>query len=158
MISIISAIADNNAIGKNNQLLWNLPEDMKRFRDVTTGKTVVMGRNTWFSLPEKFRPLPNRKNVVVTHIPEDVFPDGVDHYLSLDEALNAQDPTKETIVIGGGMIYKASMPKADRLYITHVHQSPEADVFFPAIEKDAWREIERLPHEGFDFVTYERIR
>lgn len=156
MISIICAIADNYAIGKNNQLLWNIPEDLKRFREITSGKTVVMGRNTWFSLPEKFRPLPNRKNVVVTHVPEDVFPEGVEHFSSLDAALEAQDAIQETMVIGGGMIYKAALPKADRLYITHVHQSPEADVFFPIIETELWRETEREPHDGFDFVIYDR--
>lgn len=157
MISIICAVADNYCIGKNNRLLWDIPEDMKRFRELTTGKTVVMGRNTWLSLPEKFRPLPNRKNVVVTHVAEDTFPPGVEHYSSLDDALNAQDPAQETMVIGGGMIYKAAMPNADRLYITHVHQRPDGDTFFPVIEPDTWRETQREDHEGFSFATYERI-
>lgn len=156
MISIICAVADNGCIGKNNRLLWDIPEDMKRFRELTNGKTVIMGRNTWFSLPEKFRPLPNRKNVVVTHVPDDEFPPGVDHYLSLNEALGTQNKEEEILIIGGGMIYKAAMPLADRLYITHVHQNPDGDTFFPAIDPDVWKETRRDDHEGLSFVTYDR--
>lgn len=156
MVSIICAVADNYCIGKNNTLLWNIPEDMKHFKDLTIGKTVIMGRNTWFSLPEKFRPLPNRKNVVLTFNADDTFPDGVEHYSALEDAIAAHTTEPEMIVMGGAMIYKAAMPKADRLYITHVHQSPDGDVFFPTIEPAEWKETAREDHEGFSFVTYER--
>lgn len=156
MISIICAVADNNCIGKNNTLLWHIPEDMKKFRELTTGKTVVMGRNTWFSLPEKFRPLPNRKNVVLTFEPNDEFPEGVEKYSRLEDALAAHKDELEVMIIGGAMIYKAAMPLADRLYITHVNQSPDGDVFFPEIDTAEWEETSRENHEGFSFVVYER--
>ncbi|MBU0540676.1 dihydrofolate reductase [Patescibacteria group bacterium] len=156
MIAIICAVADNLCIGKNNALLWNIPEDMKRFRDLTTGKTVIMGRNTWFSLPEKFRPLPNRKNVVLTFEPDDVFPDGVESYSKLEDAVAAHANEPEVMIMGGAMIYAAAMPLAERLYITHVHQSPDGDVFFPVIDPAVWQETAREDHEGFSFVTYDR--
>lgn len=156
MLSIICAVADNHCIGKNNTLLWNIPEDMKHFRDLTSGKTVIMGRNTWFSLPEKFRPLPNRKNVVLTFNPDDKFPDGVESYSLLEDAVAAHANEPEAIVMGGAMIYKAAMPIAQRLYITHVHQSPDGDVFFPEIDPTIWKETAREDHEGFSFVTYDR--
>lgn len=156
MIAMICAVADNGCIGKNNALLWNIPEDMKHFRDLTAGKTVLMGRNTWFSLPEKFRPLPHRKNVVLTLDPTDTFPEGVEHYASADDAIAAHANEPEVIVMGGASIYKLFMPRADKLYITHVHQSPDGDVFFPTIDPAIWHETSREDHDGFSFVTYEK--
>ena len=149
-ISIIVAIAENNAIGKNNDLLWHIPEDLKRFKKLTTGHSVVMGRNTYLSLPIK--PLPNRKNIVITDQPLDNFDDCQMVY-SIDEALSQMDPEKENFIIGGGMIYRLFMPLADNLYITKVHKYFDADVFFPEIKLSDWileegeRQVQKLPQK-----------
>ena len=138
-ISIIVAIADNLAIGKDNSLLWHIPEDLKRFKKLTTGHTIVMGKRTFESLP--LRPLPNRRSVVITDVPDEEIP-GCTMAYSIDDAIEKMDAERENFIIGGGMVYKQFMPLADRLYITHVHAKAPADVYFPVIDRRRWRIIE----------------
>lgn len=140
MISIIVAVSEDLGIGKNNDLLWHLPEDMKRFKKLTTGNTVVMGKRTWESLPR--RPLPNRRNVVITDKPGETFEGAVAAY-SIEDAVAKCKDDNEVFIIGGGSIYRQFMPVADRLYITHVHRKTEADVYFPEISRKIWKVIEK---------------
>lgn len=154
-LSIIAAVAKNGIIGKEGGLPWYLPEDLKRFKTLTTGTVVVMGRKTWESLPENVRPLPKRTNVVVTRQPGYRVPSGVYVFPSLEEALVAFRD-RDVMIIGGGDIYAQAMPLADALYITHIEEDVEGDVFFPSIDPDAWIEKEREPHEGYAFSRYER--
>jgi dihydrofolate reductase len=159
MISIIVAVSEDLGIGKNNELLWHLPEDMKRFKKLTMGNTIIMGKRTWESLPK--RPLPGRKNVVITDIPDDRFEEAVTGY-SIEDALNKCKNDKEIFIIGGGSIYRQFMLFADRLYITHVHKKTPADVFFPQIDPMIWNVIEKeeFKPEGdgipYTYVIYER--
>ena len=137
-ISIIVAVADDNAIGKDNRLLVHLPGDLKRFRKITTGHTVIMGRNTYFSLPSG--PLKNRRNVVITDNPKDDFP-GCEMALSIKEALEKCDENDENFVIGGASVYRQFLPYADKLYLTRVHRKFEADTFFPETDPSEWHVI-----------------
>ena len=127
-ISIIAAIADNNAIGKNQQLLWHLPADMKHFKELTTGHAIIMGRKTFESLPNG--PLPDRKNVVLTSLPEAGF---VNCFAceSMRDALDLCEKEDEIFIIGGALVYRQALSKADKMYITRVHHEFEnADAFF----------------------------
>ncbi len=154
-MTIIAAIAQNNVIGQDGKLPWYLPEDLKHFKTLTTGHVVLMGRKTWESIPEKFRPLPNRKSIVITRQAKYNVPDEVEVYHSVDDALRAY-PSYEIFVIGGAEIYRQTINRVDHLEITHVDQKIDGDVFFPPIDPTMWHEIKREPHEGFTFVTYER--
>ncbi len=158
-INIIAAVADNMAIGNKNKLIYWLPDDLKRFRQLTTGHTIIMGRNTYLSLPKGA--LPNRRNVVlstsVTELP------GCDVYASLDDALNHCSPDEDIYIIGGASVYKQAIGIADRLCLTEVFDTPaEADTFFPDFN-DEWKEVwaeehaidERHAHR-FRFVDYEK--
>ena len=159
MISIIVAIAKNNAIGRNNDLLWHIPEDLKRFKKITTGHKIIMGKRTYESLP--YRPLKNRTSIVISDIPGDHY-DGCIMVYSIQEAMDHCPSDEECFIIGGGMVYEQFLPLADRLYITRVNKSFEADVFFPDIDPDIWEETEceEGSDEGLDFtysfITYER--
>ena len=135
MISIIVAIAKNLAIGKNNDLLWHLPDDLKRFRKITSGHTVIMGKRTYESLPR--RPLPNRRNMVVTDCPGEQF-EGCEMAYSISEAIAKCNPSEENFVIGGASVYRQFLPHAHRLYLTRVDKSFEGDVFFPEIDFSQW--------------------
>ncbi len=139
-ISIIVAIARNYAIGKDNQLLWHLSDDLKRFKELTTGHTIIMGKKTFESLPVK--PLPNRKSIVITDNKNETINGCVMAY-SIDEAIEKADPISENFVIGGGSIYKQFLHIADKLYLTIVHKDFDADTFFPEINFDEWEEIEK---------------
>ncbi len=139
-ISIIVAVAENFAIGKNNDLLFHLPNDLKRFKEITTGHCLIMGRNTLLSLPKW--PLPNRRHIVITDRPDDVFP-GCEVVFSIAEALEKVKDEKEAFVIGGGMVYRQFYPIAGKLYLTFVHQVFDADVFFPEIDFSQWEELSR---------------
>ncbi|MGE5427139.1 MAG: dihydrofolate reductase [Methylococcaceae bacterium] len=139
-ISIIVAIAQNFAIGKNNDLLFHLPNDLKRFKHITTGHAVIMGRNTFLSLPKGA--LPNRRNIVITDNPYDKF-DGCEMVFSVEEAIAAIKYEKEAFIIGGGMIYRQFFPLANKLYLTLVHQDYDADVYFPEIDYSQWEELQR---------------
>ena len=139
-ISIIVAIAQNLAIGKANELLWHIPEDLKRFKKLTTGHTMIMGKRTFESLP--IRPLPNRRSIVITDIAGETIP-GCEMAYSIDEAVSLCDPDGENFIIGGGSVYRQFMPLADRLYLTLVHKDFDADTFYPEINFDEWIERER---------------
>lgn len=151
-ISIIVAIARNFAIGKNNDLLFHLPDDLKRFKQITTGHPVIMGRNTLLSLPKGA--LPNRRNIVISDNPEEKF-ERCEMACSIEEALEAVRNEEEAFIIGGGMIYRQFYPLAGKLYLTLVHRDMEADVFFPEINYSEWEELfrEDLTDEknGFDY-------
>lgn len=138
MISMIVAIAANRAIGKNNELLWHLPADLKRFKALTTGHTVIMGRNTYISLPK--RPLPNRRNLVISDIIGENLP-GCEQVYSIEEALEKCQGEEEHFVIGGASVYRQCLPFTDRLYLTKIHKEFEGDVFFPEINMDDWNVI-----------------
>ena len=140
MISIIAAVSEDLGIGMNNNLLWHIPEDLKRFKRLTIGRTVIMGKRTWESLPKK--PLPRRKNIVITDVPGEFIDNAVTAY-SIIDALSKCEPDQEIFIIGGGSIYRQFMPLADRLYITHVHQKLPADVFFPEIDENIWEIVEK---------------
>ena len=147
-ISIIVAIAQNFAIGLNNELLFHLPEDLKRFKKITTGKALIMGRRTFYSLPKA--PLPNRRNIVITDVEGETF-DGCETVGSIDEAIKLIQNEPEVFIIGGGMIYRQFYPLAGKLYLTVVHKDMDADTFFPTIEYDEWHETAR--EDLFDEVN-----
>jgi dihydrofolate reductase len=155
-ISIIVAIAENNGIGKDNKLLWHIPADLKRFKKITTGHTVIMGRNTFYSLPGG--PLKNRRNIVITDNPADRF-EGCEIVFSVEEAIDRCDEHQENFVIGGASVYRQFLPHANKLYLTLVNKSFEADTFFPEINRDEWNEISReFPdNEEKQEFTYEFI-
>ena len=161
MISIIVAIAENYAIGKKGDLLCHLPADLKHFKEITSGKTVLMGERTFYSLPK--HPLPNRRNIVLTDVKGKTF-EGAEAVYSLEELCAKVQGEEEAFVIGGGMVYRQMMPKADKLYITHIHHSWEdADTFFPEIKEDEWKLISSEEHKAdeknpydFTFCTYNR--
>ncbi|HNX54373.1 MAG TPA: dihydrofolate reductase [Prolixibacteraceae bacterium] len=142
-ISIIVAIAQNFAIGKNNDLLFHLPNDLKRFKEITTGHPVIMGRNTLLSLPKGA--LPNRRNIVITDNPEEKF-ERCEMVFSINEAIKAVANEDEAFIIGGGMIYRQFYPHAGKLYLTLVHQDFDADVYFPEINYQEWNENFREDH------------
>lgn len=139
------------AIGKDNDLLWHLPSDLKMFKKLTTGHCLIMGRNTWFSLPK--RPLPERIHIVLSDIEGEKL-DGCTQVSSISEALEACPPDKEVFIIGGGSIYRQFIGIADRLIITHVNKSFDADTFFPEIEPEEWKEIEREDFTGDETVDF----
>ncbi|MFO7935190.1 MAG: dihydrofolate reductase [Bacteroidales bacterium] len=137
-ISIIVAVAENNAIGKDNRLLWHLPDDLRRFKKLTTGHTLIMGRNTFLSLPGG--PLPNRRHIVITDRKGETFA-GCESAYSIEEALELAGEQEECFVIGGGMIYAQFLPIAGKLYLTRVHRSFEGDTYFPEIDFTQWKMV-----------------
>ena len=160
MISLIAAVAKNHAIGKDGQLLWHLPEDMRYFRETTRGKPVIMGRKTWESLPDSFRPLPGRKNIVISRNP---LYDAAGATLvgSLEDAIRQTEENEEVFVIGGADIYRQALPLAHRLYLTEVAQEFEADAFFPEYSASEWKEVSRSEQKSksgleFSFAVYQR--
>ncbi len=165
-LSMIAAVAENSVIGADGAMPWKLSTDLRRFRSITTGKPVIMGRKTYLSIG---RPLPNRVNIVVSR--DGAFnPEGVVVVPTLEAAISAAiaaaaaSDTVEAIVIGGGEIYRAYLDQADRLYITHVEAAPAGDVTFPAIDPARWRAVstDSVPAGPADslathFTIYERI-
>ncbi|MBX2945784.1 MAG: dihydrofolate reductase [Cyclobacteriaceae bacterium] len=163
-ISIIAALTQNRVIGKNNDLPWHLPDDMKYFMQTTKGHPVIMGRKNYKSIPEKFRPLPNRTNIVVTRQKNFTAPGCLVTH-SLNEALDAAASagSDEIFIIGGAEIYREGMHKANKLYLTEIKGTIEGDTFFPTYDSSQWNEISRLHHPAdvrhrfaFDFVVYEK--
>lgn len=163
MLSIIVAVAKNNVIGKNNQLIWHIPEDLKRFKKLTTGKTIIMGRKTFESLG---RVLPNRKHIVLTHskdfIVEDEAVQIVNDITELGEYITSKD---ENFVIGGGLIYNQLLPYTNKIYITKINKDFEGDTYFPKIDETKWKIIEKIkglknednPYD-YEYITYEKIK
>lgn len=137
MINIIVAMDKNGGIGKDNKLLAHIPEDLKHFKEVTSGHTVVMGYNTWLSLPKK--PLPNRRNIVLTT--KDIELDGAEVVHSIDELKDWIDFDDEVFIIGGAKVYEQFLPYTDRMYVTHIMDEFEADTFFPRDDEDCWNII-----------------
>jgi dihydrofolate reductase len=156
-IVIVAAVARNRAIGKDNRLLWHIPEDMAHFRALTAGQAVIMGRKTWESLPPRFRPLPGRRNIVISR--QDAFAaPGAEVAGSLENALERVSTAPVAFVIGGEQIYRQALANADRLELTEVDQEPEADAWFPEISPDIWEQSARREIPGCAFVTYRRRR
>ncbi len=156
IISIVVAIAENNAIGKDNQLLWYLPADLKHFKQITSGHTIIMGRKTYDSIG---KPLPNRRNIVMTRKSGLEIP-GVEVTNNMEEALALCTTEEEVFIIGGAEIYKSTMNMVDRIYLTKVHQNYDADAFFPEINFSLWSETDvekHLPdeknHVAYTFST-----
>jgi dihydrofolate reductase len=161
MISIIVAIAENQAIGKNNDLLWHIPADLKRFKEITTGHPVIMGKRTWESLPR--RPLPNRLNIVITDVPGEQF-ENCEMAYSVEDAMARCKTDEENFIIGGASVYRQFLPHADRLYLTMVKKSFDADVFFPEIDYSQWKLMSKQdfpPDEAngfsYSYEIYDRI-
>jgi len=161
MLSTIVAVAKNNVIGKDNKLIWHLPEDLKRFKNITTGKVIIMGRKTFESLG---RVLPNRKHVILCNDMEmNIENENVEILDSIEKLDKYIKSEEECFVIGGATIYKLLMPYVEKLYITEINQEFEGDVYFPEIDKNTWKEISReqgLKNEenpfDYEYVTYVR--
>ena len=160
-VAIAVAIGENHAIGKNNQLLWHMPADLKFFKQTTSGHTVIMGRKTFDSVG---KPLPNRRNVVITRDP-DLKIEGVEVVNSLDEALAiSKTEEKPVFIVGGAEIYRQALPKTQTLYLTTIHHHFEADTFFPEIDRREWKVISSEAHKAdeknkydYTFEVLERI-
>lgn len=159
IISIIVAINEANAIGYKNALLYNMPNDLKRFKELTTGHTIIMGRKTFESLPKGA--LPNRRNIVISRNASAEFKNA-ECFISLEKALKNCENEEEVFIIGGASIYNEAMKLADRLYITLIHDSQqEADTFFPAIDTNIWKTKKRDDHPSdekhlfsYSFIDY----
>jgi len=158
MISIVVACGSNLVIGRDGGLPWHLPTDMRRFRDLTAGAPVIMGRKTFESLPGAYRPLPNRRNLVLSTDPDYAAPD-VEVLADLRSAIDRCDG--DCFVIGGAQVYSQALPRADRVYLTQVETACEGDAFFPALQDHdwvCWAESERIAENGHEFVfrAYDR--
>ena len=163
MVKLIVAISENRVIGKDNDLIWHLPADMKFFSDQTKGNIVLMGRRNWHSIPDKYRPLPNRLNIVVTR--DTCFDEvGCEVYHSIEQGIEAhKEDERDLYVIGGGQIYRYCLENdlVDELYITHINESFDGDTFFPEIDESKWKKHllfshqadEKNPH-SFDVYQY----
>jgi dihydrofolate reductase len=156
-IVIIAAVARNRVIGKDNQLLWNIPEDMAHFKTLTAGHTVIMGRKTWESLPPRFRPLPGRRNIVISRQADYAAP-GTELADSLENALKLASTAATVFIIGGEQIYRQAMALADRLEITEVDLEPEGDAWFPEIAAVDWEKTAKTEGSGYAFLTLRRHR
>jgi dihydrofolate reductase len=164
IISLIAGLSENRVIGNNNDLPWRLPDDLKYFKKITTGHAVIMGRKNFESIPEKFRPLPDRLNIVVTRQVNFTAPGcKVAHDLKTAIAYAAEAGQEEIFIIGGAEIYQAFLPQASRLYLTEIKAIIPGDTFFPNYPTGEWTELERTHHPAdekhpyaFDFVIYQK--
>lgn len=154
-IVIIVAIAEGSVIGKNNDIPWHISEDLKRFKSLTMGHTVIMGRNTFESLPENVRPLPGRKNIVLTSDME-YCDDGIQTFSTLNYALKSQTKEDKVFIIGGARLYEEALIIANTLEITKVEGEYDGDVYFPEINYDEWDLLSEEKKDGFSFLTYKR--
>lgn len=161
VITMIAAAAENNALGKDNDLVWHLPDDFKRFKELTTGHHIIMGRKTFESFP---KPLPNRTHVVITR-KKNYKKEGAVVVNSLEEALELAKEDRQPYIIGGGEIYRLALPEADRIELTRVHGTFEADAFFPEIDENNWKLVSSTFHPkderhqyAFTYLTYERAK
>lgn len=159
-ISIIAATAENNVIGQDNDLIWHISEDLKRFKALTSGKPIIMGRKTYESLP--FKPLPKRKNIIISRKKNLDFK-GAQVVSSIEKALNQCEEDDEVFICGGAEIYKQFMKRADRMFITKVYESFEGDTFFPEIDENLWiienkSEIFQDEKSGIKFQFIDYIR
>ena len=161
-ITIIVAAAENNAIGKNNDLIWSLPDDLKRFKSLTSGHCIIMGRKTFDSFPGL---LPNRKHIVISKKSKSYFPEEVIVVNNFEDAIKATNEDKNPFIIGGGQIYNLAMKYSNTIELTRVHEEFEADTFFPKINEDEWELINQEKHEmderhkySFTYKTYLKIK
>ena len=159
-LTLIVAAAENNAIGKDNKLIWHLSDDLKHFKNLTNGHHIIMGRKTFESFP---KPLPNRTHIVITRQKNYIVPDGVVVVNNLHDALDAAKKDSHPYIIGGGEIYKQALEIADKIEITRVHSIFDADTYFPVIDPEIWKETAKTFHPkddkndyDFSFITYER--
>lgn len=159
IVTIVVAISENNAIGKNNKLLWHLPNDLRHFKQITTGHTVIMGRKTYESVG---KPLPNRRNIIITR--QAITIEGCEVVNSIEAALALCTHEQEVFIVGGAEIYRQAMPVTNRIYLTIVHKQFEGDSFFPEINKHEWKEVYCQNHQPDDknplpysFITIERL-
>ena len=159
MLTIVAAAAENNALGKDNDMIWHLPDDFKHFKKLTTGHHIIMGRKTFESFP---KPLPNRTHIVITR-QEDYQNENCIVVHSLEEALKAVTNDEQPFIIGGGEIYKLSLPFVDKIELTRVHHEFKADAFFPELDLDKWELVNEKFHDkdekhqhAFTFLTYQR--
>lgn len=159
-ISIIVAAASNNAIGKDNDLLWHITRDLKRFKELTQGHYIVMGKKTYFSLPK--RPLPNRTSMIITDVRGEEI-DGCLMAYSIEDAISKMDSENENFIIGGGSIYNQFLQYADKIYLTRVNKEFEADTFFPEFSLNEWKLVEKIEVTSdtqndftYSFETYVR--
>lgn len=157
-ITLIAAAAENNALGKDNDLVWHLPDDFKRFKAITSGHFIIMGRKTFESFP---KPLPNRTHIIITRQKEYQVPDSCLVVSSIEEALEICPKKDEVFIIGGGEIYKQSIALADKIELTRVHTEVEADTFFPEIDSSNWKLLQEEYHPkdekhkyDFTYLTY----
>ncbi len=157
-LTIIVAAAENDAIGKDNKLIWHLSDDLQRFKDLTSGHHIIMGRKTFESFP---KPLPNRTHIVITRQDNYEVPVGVLKTKSLEEAIKLAENDSQPFIIGGGQIYEQAMAFADKIELTRVHESFDADTFFPKIDETIWKEVGNTFHKKdsehnheFSFLTY----
>ena len=161
-ITIIVAAAENDAIGKNNDLIWSLPDDLKRFKRLTSGHCIIMGRKTFDSFPGL---LPNRKHIVISKKSKSYFPKEVIVVNNFKDAIKATNDDENPFIIGGGQIYNIAMKYTDTIELTRVHKEFEADTFFPKINEDEWQLINEEKHEmderheySFTYKTYLKIK
>ncbi len=161
-ITIIVAAAENDAIGKNNGLIWSLPDDLKRFKRLTSGHCIIMGRKTFDSFPGL---LPNRKHIVISKKSKSYFPDEVIVVNNFEDAIKATSEDENPFIIGGGQIYNIALKYSDTIELTRVHKEFEADTFFPKINEDEWELINEENHEiderhkySFTYKTYLKIK
>ena len=160
-LTLIAAAGEDNSLGKDNDLIWHLSDDLKRFKTLTNGHHIIMGRKTFESFP---KPLPNRTHIVITRNENYTVPDGVLLAHSLDSAISLITDDSQPFIIGGGEIYKQALPRVDKIELTRVHHNfEEADTFFPSIDESIWREVNRSTHDAdekhkyaFSFISYER--
>lgn len=161
MLSIVVAISENNVIGKNNKLLWHIPEDMKRFKELTTGHTIIMGRKTFESIGKV---LPDRRHIILTRDSEYVVNnENVDIVNDINELDSYIDETEENFIIGGAIIYNQLIKRADKVYMTKIHKVFDGDAYFPKLSETEWKEVERkqgLKNEknpyDYEYITYFR--
>ena len=156
-VTLIAAIDENRVLGKDNQLIWHLPEDLKRFKNLTSGHAIIMGRKTFESLPKA---LPNRQNIVVTRN-HNYSKEGITVCHSMEAAIESAGEDKQPFIIGGGQIYEQGLKFASIIEVTKIHTQFEGDVFFPKIDYKEWSEVKRqiMEHTDFDysFITYKKI-
>ena len=160
MLTIIAAVSENNALGKDNQLLWHLPEDFKRFKTLTSGHYIIMGRKTFESFP---KPLPNRTHLIITRQPNYQAPEGCVVVSSLEKAMELCPANEEAFVIGGGEIYQQAINIVDKIDVTRVHTTIDADTFFPEIDTNIWKLVFEEFHpkdekHAFDFTFLTFVR
>jgi dihydrofolate reductase len=161
MLTLIAATSTNNALGKDNQLVWHLPDDFKRFKSLTSNHYIILGRKTFESFP---KPLPNRTHVIITRQKNYEVPENCIVVSSLEKAIEVCPKNEEVFIIGGGEIYKQSIDIADKIELTRVHTTVEADTFFPEINLKKWEVVFEEHHEKdekhafeFTFITYKKI-